>query len=314
MSQVWLGVLWKIISCTCFAIVNGLVRYLSSDSFSSDATPTYVVMLYQNLIATLILLPVLLTKTNFNVKKILATKQPYLHFARVLTAVCGIGLWYLSLKYMQMTQVIAISFIAPIITIMGSTIFLHEKLSWPRCLAITLSIIGGFLISRPDRGIIGLDFSLVVFFPVLAASIFAFDKILTRKLLELGEQPNILTIYLVGSTAILCVIPFVVYGCPWPSIDKLPWLCTLGITGCLAHYSFSKAYAYAEVTFLMPFGISKFVLSALIGYFAFSEIPRTFSIWIGMIVILASTILLNLSPAKRSQNKEKPILVGQATT
>lgn len=313
MKKVWIGVSWKIVSCGCFAAVNGLVRFLSSDAVSESTSPTYVIMLYQNLIATAILLPFVLYSPHSNLKEILHSKNQGLHAARVITAVFGIGLWYLSLRYMPMTQVIAISFIAPVITILGSTVFLSEKLSWPRTLAIALSIIGGFLISRPDRGITGLQASWVIMLPVLAASIFAFDKVLTRKLLENGEKPNILTIYLVGFIAISCSLPFLYNGCPWPDPRNVPWLILLGIMGCAAHYSFSKAYAYAEVTFLMPFGISKFVLSAIVGYLAFQEIPKTFSMWIGMIVIVISTLLLNHPRASKGSKEISPKLVNQPT-
>lgn len=313
MKKVWIGVSWKILSCSCFAIVNGLVRFLSSDVISESTSPTYVIMLYQNLIATCILLPFVMSGPKSSIKDLIHSKNQNLHFARVATAVCGIGLWYLSLRYMPMTQVIAISFIAPIITIIGSTVILSEKLTWPKTLAISLSLVGGFLISRPDKGIANLDVSWVIILPIVAASIFAFDKVLTKKLIEKGEKPNILTIYLVGFTALSCIVPFIYHGCPWPSSQNLPWLILLGIMGCAAHFSFSKAYEYAEVTFLMPFGISKFVLSAIVGYLAFNEIPRTFSMWVGMAVILLSTLLLNHPKASKESKQNFNELANQPT-
>ena len=74
----------------------------------------------------------------------------------------------------------------------------------------------------------------------------------------------------------------------------------LGFLTAIAHFSFSKAYQLAEVTFLMPIGFIKFFLSTLIGYLAFAEIPYTPSSWIGMIIIFFSILLLEDSISLRS--------------
>ena len=214
---------------------------------------------------------------------------------------------------MPLTQVIAISFIAPFVTILGSTLILKERLTWPRALAIALSMIGGFFISRPDKGIIGMDTNWYLLLPLIAASIFAFDKVLTRKLLRNGEKPNVLTVYLLAATATACAVPFAIKGFPWPPAHKLHWLLLLGLMGCAAHYSFSKAYAYAEVTLLMPFGLSKFVISAFVGYMAFGEIPRTLSMWIGILVILISIALLNYPTTARDRKTNGARLANQPT-
>ena len=91
----------------------------------------------------------------------------------------------------------------------------------------------------------------------------------------------------------ICVIPTVLYGWVYPTCIQWIWLILLSILSTVAHFTFSKAYALAEVTFLMPFGISKFLLCSIIGFIVFGEIPTTFSMWVGLIMILTSTVVLS---------------------
>ena len=53
--------------------------------------------------------------------------QPGLQFVRVFTSAIGVGLFYLSLKYIPITEVVALSFVAPVFTIIGSVLFLKNS-------------------------------------------------------------------------------------------------------------------------------------------------------------------------------------------
>jgi drug/metabolite transporter (DMT)-like permease len=60
----------------------------------------------------------------------------------------------------------------------------------------------------------------------------------------------------------------------------------------LAHFSFARAFQLADVTFLTPFGFSKFFLSALVGYLAFAELSTNWGLWLGAFIIGLSILLL----------------------
>lgn len=278
---VWQGVFWKVFSCACFAIVNALVRFLSGGSQIDIGTPLpiHTLMMLQNVIGVMLLMPYILrlNKTAF------VTRNYKLHLLRVITAVIGIGVWYLSLRYMPITEAIALSFAGPIITIIGAKLFLKEHFTWQRLLAVALSIIGGFLIIRPDKALLFQGYiGFTCLLPILAATIFAGDKLITRKIMQDNESPLILTFYLLLFTAISCTIPSFYYGFAAITAEHIPWILLLGLAAMGAHFTFSKAYELSEVTFLMPFGLSKVVLSGLVSYIAFYEIPNSFSIWVGM--------------------------------
>jgi drug/metabolite transporter (DMT)-like permease len=143
------SIFWKIFSCACFAGINAIVRYLTGgSSIAINATlPIFVIMFFQNIVGALTFIPYLYL-TN---KKITITKHYVLNFSRIALATLGIGLWYLSLRYMPITEVIGLGFISPIITILAAIIFLHEKLTFNKSLAIVLTLIGSFFMLRPDK-------------------------------------------------------------------------------------------------------------------------------------------------------------------
>src|SRR5688572_766617 len=84
LSKAWEGAVWKIVSCACFAGINGIVRYWSTGvtDHTLEILPVNVMMFFQNVFGTLFLLPCIL-KLGF---KHLTTPYPVLHFFRVITA------------------------------------------------------------------------------------------------------------------------------------------------------------------------------------------------------------------------------------
>jgi drug/metabolite transporter (DMT)-like permease len=197
---------------------------------------------------------------------------------------------------MPITQVVALSLIGPIITTLGAILFLKESFNLQRKIAVFLSIAGGFLIARPDRALSHVaGYNWYMLLPLLAAFVFALEKLLTRKLLALQESPSSLAWSLLVFISPICLLPVFFYGWVNPEITQLPWLLMLGILNALAHYTFNKAYALAEVTLLLPFGGTKLILSAALSYLAFFEIPKSFDMWLGITVIALSTLVLGMN-------------------
>lgn len=297
MQKIWRGVFWKIVSCGCFAGINVLVRFLSGGSPIAIATPLpiYSIMFFQNIIGVLVISSWLWQSKTINTKY-LHTAKPWLHLLRIMTAAIGIGLWYISLRCMPITQVVALSLIGPIITTVGAVVFLKESFNLQRKVALFLSIAGGFLIARPDKTLLHVaGYNWYMLLPLLAAFVFALEKLLTRKLLALNESPGSLAWSLLAFISPLCLLPVFFYGWINPDITHMPWLLLLGILNALAHYTFNKAYALAEVTMLLPFGGTKLILSAVLSYLAFFEVPKSLDMWLGITVIALSTLVLGMS-------------------
>lgn len=291
----WQAILWKFLSIACFAGINAFVRYYSGGSplVIKEPFPIYAIIFFQNIFGILILTLIAFATKQTN--KLLSPKTPRLHIIRLVLAMSGLYLWYLSFRYLPLIQVVALSFLGPIFTIAGSKLFLKETFNWQKITALALSIIGGFLIVRPDIGINSNCMKMTFFLPILATIIFAGDKIVARKIMSNKESSFTLSFYLLAASVLLCSIPCILFGFPKVKINQIPNLILLGTLCACAHLTFNKAYKLAQVSFLLPFSLSKCVLCGIIGYMAFEEIPDAMVIWIGIIVVLLSSFILNFN-------------------
>lgn len=293
-----LGAFWKIASCFCFAAINGIVRYINGGAGDESISPlpVYVIIFFQNLIGTLFMLPFIM---NSGLKS-LKTNRPFLHITRVIVSVGGVGLWYWGLYYLPMAQAVALSFTGPIFTVIGAHLFLKEEITFNRIVAIIVCFAGAFLIVRPDETLFAPNidsYSWTIFLPLGAAVAFAVSKLLSRVLASHGESADSMTFYLL---VLMAPISFVPAMPEWitPTLAHWPWLMAMGVLAAGAHYTLTKSLALAEVSFIMPFGYSKIIISAAIGYVAFAEVPSSITIWMGSLIIFLSAGILSLPDKK----------------
>lgn len=287
-SPRWQAVCWKFISCVCFAGINATVRYLTKTCPAGVLESELVIIFFQNVFGTVFLIPYFLKTGALG-----TIRYPVYHSARIILAVLGVMLWYKSLKHLPITEASALSFTGPILTAFGAWFLLKETLYPQRVLAVVLSILGAFIISRPDKALTTNSlYGLTVCLPIASALFIAGSKLITRKLGKLGEKPQVLTTYLLLFMT-PCSLLFAIPEWTMPAIHHWPWLVFMGFLASLAHLSFAKAYALAEVTFLTPFGFLKFLLNVLLGYLIFKEFPNSAALWIGILTIFASIFLMH---------------------
>jgi S-adenosylmethionine uptake transporter len=293
-SSNWKGGLYKLFGCVCFAIVNSLIRYVTGGANNAvNNLSFYQIVFLENLIGATILLPWMLRKGV----KLWITKWPLFHLIRVLFSVLGMFFWYASLKFMPIAQALSLSFTGPILGLFGAKIFLKEDIERSRLWAILLSLVGAFLIIKPHAAFsekIGsnLSFDVFVLLPILSGAAFAGTTLCDRALGKRGESPQLLTLYLLIFMAPLSFIPAFI---DWhtPRIDIIIIISLMSVLSTLAYMSFAQAFKLASVSFLTPFGFSKFIFSAIVAYFAFKEFPTGWNFWFGTGLILLSIVFLS---------------------
>ena len=185
-------------------------------------------------------------------------------------------------------------FLGPLITAVGARVFLKETISTERSLAILIGFVGGGFISQTTFN--AGSFSLIAIFPVLAAACFSGATLMIRRLAK-EDSPQLIVTYLLLFTAPLLFIPTLLFGTmpdPW----QWPWLLMMGGLAASAHLCLSKAYATTEVSYLIPYGFTKWFASALIGLTAFGEIP-TFWTCLGALVLMGAIISLSFGEVRR---------------
>ena len=297
------GVFWKVMACFGFAIVNTCVRYLTGGAGGiSHPLPAGVVVLFQNIFGCLVMLPFVLKDGFSNLK----TTRPFTHGVRIIAAVLGIISLYTAFSKMPMAQVVALQFTGPVFTVFGARLYLKERVGAKRLAGIFLGMLGAYILTRPDKAFTSgtpLSESLVVFLPLISAALFVIAKLCARDLGSKGEKPQLLALYL-----LFFMIPVSgMYALSqWVTPEPLQYamLFCLGASGCLAHYATAKSYTHAEVLFLTPFGFTRLILTAILGYCLFGEFPENEGIWIAVTAIVASVMVITWAETK-AETKSK---------
>lgn len=292
----WQGVIWKLLACLFFASINGIVRYISGGTGQEiSPLPSAVITFWQNLFGCFIILPWALKDGLQSLK----TKYPRLQAIRILAAVLGVVLWYMSLAHMTIAEAVALGFTGPIFSVIGARLYLNERLGVTRLIGIGMGFVGAFIILRPDKALWGSQatYQWYALFPLFSAIAIAVSKLTSRKLGAYGESPKVMTLTLLFFMSPCALIP-ALWEWTWPTFQQFLWLGLLGFFSMAAHYTTAKAYQLAEVVFLTPFGFARLLFSALIGFIAFAEIPTSQSLWIGAVIIVVSSILLSYEEKK----------------
>ena len=289
------GAFWKVLSFICFSGINGIVRYLSQAS-SGESLPSYEVAFFQNLFGLVFLIPWILK----NGPQSLKTQRPGLQAFRIALSALGVVLWYTALESMPLSQAVGLMFLGPLLTALGAGFFLHERIGIERGLAIAIGFFGGMLISHGASLTLGLETlesDLTLSLPVLAAACFSGATLMVRTLGR-SDSSQLIVTYLLLFIAPILLIPTLWNGI-WPESWQWPWLLLMGGLAALAHLSLSNAYKAAEVSYLIPYGFTKWFASSLIGYVAFSEVPGAWTVSGAFLLMTAIVFLSHLELKRR---------------
>jgi drug/metabolite transporter (DMT)-like permease len=211
------------------------------------------------------------------------TKKPVRHFVRAFSAVGCVVLYIFGIKYLLLSENIAIAHSAPIIAALLAVPILGEKIGIQRILAIIIGFVGVLVIIKPGTDL----FQLKSLLPIGSALFMASVYLTTRSLMNTESSTSIVFYYsfaLLFTSLIFFPSDFVI-----PDTFNLTLALSLGIMGSMGHYFMSQAARHADVAVTSPFEYSSFIFVGLMGYFFFYEIPSN-SVVLGGILIIISGV------------------------
>ena len=209
------------------------------------------------------------------------TKKPVRHFVRAFSAVGCVVLYIFGIKYLLLSENIAIAHSAPIIAALLAVPILGEKIGIHRILAIIIGFIGVLVIIKPGTDL----FQLKSLLPIGSALFMASVYLTTRSLMNTESSTSIVFYYsfaLLFTSLIFFPSDFVI-----PDTFNLILALSLGIMGSMGHFFMSQAARHADVAVTSPFEYSSFIFVGLMGYFFFYEIPSNSVILGGILIIIS---------------------------
>ena len=217
----------------------------------------------------------------------LKTKNPKAHFLRTLLVITGTYLFITGLKFLPLTDAVAIAFAGPLFITSLAQPLLREKVGWRRWSAVLTGFLGILLIVQPG----GTMMQWAALLPLAASFTGALRDILTRHLSGKESSVALLFYTSVGVTATgLASLPFT-----WTLVPVFDWL-LFGFSGFLigsAHFLLIETFRYGEATLVAPFKYSGIIWAGILGYLIWGHIPDSSTIIGGCIVIMSVVYILN---------------------
>jgi drug/metabolite transporter (DMT)-like permease len=282
------GILMMLLAVLCFATMDALAKGL----MQKYPAPQVVWARFagQALLVSLYIGPRRLLPT-------LNSPYPLIHLARSACQLGSTAFFFISLRYIGLAEATALAEVSPMLITLGAALFLGERISRYRVIAVCAALIGALIIIRPGSGV----FSAAALLPIAAAAAYAGNGLLTR-LVGQKEGPSTAMLHaaVFGTLVTGLALPFF-----WHPVaaNDLPMFIILGLLGTAAQLCVINAFSLAEASVVVPFGYIGTVIATFWGLVIFGEFPDLFTI-IGALVIVGAGLYVWM---RESARKRSPI-------
>ena len=282
------GIVLKVISVAFFVVMATLLK-------ATQTIPAGELVFFRCLFA---IPPVLIYLAwTRQLRTALHTRNPMGHLVRAFVGVSSMGLGFFALTRLPLPETTAIQYAAPLLIVVFSAILLKERVHLFRWTAVLVGLVGVVIILWPRltvfSGGTAMDDATTIgaIASFAAAVLTAFAMMQVRKLVQTERTEAIVTYFFISASILsLLTLPF---GWVWPTPTQAALLIGAGIAGGLGQLLMTSCYRYADMSVIAPFEYVSLILTIILGFVVFAEVP-TLSMIVGAIIIVASGIAVIL--------------------
>ena len=288
MSKNHLGAVYMIVSVLFFSFMDILIKVTAE----YDVGQTMFFRAFFGLIPIYFLIP------KEKIKDFYKTKNFKLHFYRSFFGAIAMAAIFIGLRNLQLAEVTALAFSAPLWVVIFSMFFLSETIRLKRWIAVGLGFVGTIIISKP--GFDNLNFYYI--YPIIFCIGFAGVSILIRKLTLAGEPVWLIAFYFSLFSGLGGLITLPLGRWIMPNTYDFILLILIGLLGSVANLLLTQSYKLAEVTLTTPLKYLSLVFAIIFGFYFFKEVPTIYTLSGAGLIVVSSAIIFF-----RENQLKKPI-------
>ncbi len=273
------GIITLIIATFFLALMDGMSRYMAElyDVLNINMFRFWIIGSFVILVSL---------RGRGVLKSILNTKQPIAQISRGLLFISSLLMAIYSYTQVGLIVTHALMAVFPLLTVLLSGLFLEEKITRIKIVAVGVGFVGVIIIINP----INLEFSLVSVLPLISAVTFAIYAVLTRKVASTDNtETSFFWVSLVSAMAITIPSPLFYKPIMFSDLYFLILLCMFSLIG---HFLLTNAYRHAEASVLQPFSYFHLFFASIVGIIFFQD-PLTISTVAGGGLIVSGGILIS---------------------
>ena len=213
----------------------------------------------------------------------LVSRRPGLQLLRATLLAVVNFLFFVAIQHMQLAEVQAISFIAPLLVTALAALLLGERVGPRRWFAVAIGLCGVLAIIRPGSGVL----TWVAGFALAQAMGNALFHLVTRSI-SAHDPPQLTFVYTatVGAAAATAFVPAV---WTWPTPLDWSLMVLTGFMGAVGHWFLILAYRRTEASSLAPYMYLQLPWITFLGWMLFGDLPDLWTL-AGAAVVISSGI------------------------
>ncbi|MEM6620458.1 MAG: DMT family transporter [Pseudomonadota bacterium] len=259
-----LGITFMVVFCVLAPLGDGLAKLLG-------ATVPLLTLLFVRFGAQVVLLVPLVLLARQPIR--LSGRVYRLTVLRTVLHILGIGAMFVSLRYLELADALAIAFVMPFVVLLLGRFALGEEVGPQRLAACAVGFLGTLLVIQPSFAEVGAPALL----PLLVAVVFALFMLVTRQIAKEVDAVNLQA----QSGVMACVVLAGLFLLPHPDaawatptgVER--WiLAAIGLLGTVAHLFMTWSLRFAPSATLAPMQYLEIPVATVIGWLIFRDLPN----------------------------------------
>jgi drug/metabolite transporter (DMT)-like permease len=268
--------------------MHALVRHVSADLHPFE------IAFFRSVFGLLTLLP-LVFRYGYGA---FVSAQPRMQLLRGAVSGTSLMCWFYGLSIVPLAEATALSFTNAIFASLGAVIFLRERMGIRRWSAVVVGLIGALVILRPGEAAISVGALIVL----IAAACWGGGTVIIKRLSRTDSAVTI-ALWMATMMIVVSAIPAWLVWI-WPTPGQLAWLLLIGALASIGTLAYTQALKLAEATLIIPTDYTRMVWASAIGFFAFGEIPDSWT-WAGGFLIIGSTVYIALREVRLDRKRSR---------
>lgn len=273
-NDVAAGILWVTLAMALFAGLAASSRWAMSLGYHP-----FQIAFFRFLAALILMLPLLAWRGMSLVR----SNAPELYAIRATVSLFSMTAWFYAISLIPLGELTAIGFLSPLFGTLAAIVILGEKVRLRRWTALIVGFMGAMIMLRPGTAPIGLGQYLALFSAFTGGVMAVLLKQLAGR-----DDPDKIVFLTTLIMTVISVFP-ALFVWRWPTLELLPIMIVVGLTGVLGHMCLARAFRAADASLVLTLEFSRLPFTVLLGYVFFAELIDMWT-WIGAAIIFASAV------------------------
>ncbi|HRJ68803.1 MAG TPA: DMT family transporter [Beijerinckiaceae bacterium] len=294
-----LGILLKVLSALSFTLMAAIVRHSATGGIRFNP-PVGQLVFFRSFFA---LVPVLIWLTYARpLSAAFATKNLKGHIRRGIIGTLGMFLGFAGLVYLPLPDATAISYAAPLLSVLLAAVILKETVRLYRWTAVVIGLFGVIVMLLPHLALGGKHVppgAATGVWLALGGALCAAVATIEVRRLTATEHTAAIVVYFSLFTTVAALVTFGLglvrpeMAWHWPGARDFWMLAAIGMLGGIGQILMTHSYRYADASVIAPFDYTSMIWALLIGWLLFGEIPEKL-VLIGAVIVIASGVFVIL--------------------